>query len=93
MIKKTTMVEPELVGQFFYHDCAADDVVFARAHMGWQSIVCLDTPVTVTDANYGAIPKVYILCTQAKDSDKSSLVQNVPCQKVYELASSHSPFF
>ncbi|GAB3227979.1 hypothetical protein GCM10027423_64650 [Spirosoma arcticum] len=55
--------------------------------------MCLDTPVTVTDAHYGVIPKVYILCTQAKDSDKSSLVQNVPCQKVYELASSHSPFF
>lgn len=91
--KKTSMVKPEMVSQLFFHDCSADDASFAKAHVGGQSMACLGTPVTVTDARYGAIPKVYILCTQAKDLDKSSLVQNVPCQKVYTLASSHSPFF
>lgn len=91
--KKTSIVDPNRVGQLFYHDCSADDVAFAKAHLCSQSMACLATPVNVTDARYGAIPKVYILCTQAKDLDKSSLVQNVPCQKVYTLASSHSPFF
>lgn len=91
--KTTSVVKPEMVSQLFYHDCSADDIAFAKAHVGRQSMACLGTPVTVTDARYGAIPKFYILCTQAKDLDKSSLVQNVPCQKVYTLASSHSPFF
>ena len=66
---------------------------FAKAHVSGQSMACLATPVTVTDARYGAIPKVYILCTKAKDLDKSSLTENVPIQKLYTLASSHSPFF
>ena len=91
--KKTATVSPEKIGQLFYHDCSASDVAFAQAHLGAQSMACLATPVNLTDAHYGAIPKVYILCTQAKDLDKSPLVQNVPCQKVYKLASSHSPFF
>ncbi|GAB3643592.1 alpha/beta fold hydrolase [Spirosoma arcticum] len=91
--KKTSVIKPDMVGQLFYHDCSADDVAFAKAHVGPQPMACLGTPVNVTDARYGAIPKVYILCTQAKDLDKSSLVQNVPCQKLYTLASSHSPFF
>lgn len=91
--KKTSIIEPNRVGQLFYHDCSADDVAFAKAHVGPQSMACLATPVNVTDARYGAIPKVYILCTQAKDLNKSSIAGNLPTQKMYTLASSHSPFF
>ena len=91
--KKTSGVDPNQVGQLFYHDCSADDVAFAKAHIGPQPMACLATPVTLTDAQYGAVPKVYILCTQAKDLDKSSIAKNVPIQKMYTLASSHSPFF
>lgn len=91
--KKTSIVDPNRVGQLFYHDCSADDVAFAKAHLCSQSMACLATPVNVTDARYGAIPKVYILCTQAKDLDKSGIAGNVPTQKMYTLASSHSPFF
>jgi pimeloyl-ACP methyl ester carboxylesterase len=91
--KKASMIKAENATQLFYHDCSAADVAFAKAHLGWQSMACLATPVSVTEARYGAVPKVYILCTEAKDLDKSRLVENVPCQKVYKLASSHSPFF
>lgn len=91
--KKTSTVDPNRIGQLFYHDCSADDVAFAKAHMGPQSMACLATPVNLTEARYGSIPKVYILCTQAKDMDKSIMAENVPTQKLYTLASSHSPFF
>lgn len=91
--KKTSVIKPDKISQLFYHDCAANDVAFAQAHLGRQSITCLATPVTVTDARYGSIPKVYILCRQAKDLDKSSLAKNVPIQKLYTLAGSYSPFF
>ncbi|GAB3162541.1 hypothetical protein GCM10027291_00410 [Telluribacter humicola] len=56
-------------------------------------MACLGTPVNVTEARYGAVPKVYILCTESKDLYKSSIAQNVPIHKLYTLASSHSPFF
>ncbi|GAB2516678.1 alpha/beta fold hydrolase [Spirosoma aerophilum] len=91
--KQTSRVDPDRVAQLFYHDCSADDVAFAKAHIGPQPMGCLGTPVQVTDARYGAISKVYILCSQAKDLDKRSIANNVPIEKMYTLASSHSPFF
>jgi hypothetical protein len=51
------------------------------------------TPVSVTEKAYGAIPKYYILCTEAKDFDKTMISTNVHCKKIYRLKSSHSPFF
>jgi pimeloyl-ACP methyl ester carboxylesterase len=83
----------DLVRQLFYDDCSQEDVLFAKAHMGWQSVATLATPVHLTDPVYGSIKKYYILCTLAKDLDKSSLVTDVPCEKMFQLPSSHSPFF
>lgn len=91
--QKTSKIKPENAVELFYHDCPAEDIALAQKNLGWQSMACLATPVKVTAARYGAIPKVYILCTAAKDLDKSSLVNNVPSQKVIKLQSSHSPFF
>lgn len=84
---------PELVQQLLYHDCSPQDIAFAKAHLGWQSVATLATPVHLTDTVYGTIKKYYILCTQAKDLDKSSLTADVHCEKVFQLPGSHSPFF
>jgi pimeloyl-ACP methyl ester carboxylesterase len=91
--KKTSTIDSDKIEQLFYHDCSSNDIAFAKAHVGPQSLACLGTPVKVTDARYGSIPKIYILCTLAKDLDKSKLARNVPIQKMFILASSHSPFF
>jgi pimeloyl-ACP methyl ester carboxylesterase len=91
--EKIASWNPEIVEQYFYHDCAPEDIAYAKTHLRSHAVAALSTPVNVTDPRYGRIPKYYILCTAAKDLDKSSIVQNMPCQKVYELPSSHSPFF
>jgi hypothetical protein len=81
------------VTELFYHDCTKEDIEFAKSNLGWQPMAVLATPVNVTEARYGAVRKVYILCTEAKDLNKSSISQNVNCEKIFKLASSHSPFF
>jgi pimeloyl-ACP methyl ester carboxylesterase len=91
--KKSCEWNPKVVEQIFYHDCLPEDIAFAKAHLSWQSVATLGTPVHVTDSVYGIIKKYYILCTQARDLDKSSLTSYVQCEKVYKLPSSHSPFF
>ena len=91
--KKSCKWNPELVQQIFYHDCSPEDIAFAKAHLVWNSVSTLATPVQLSESNYGAIKKYYILCTEAKDLDKRILTSYVHCEKVYELASSHSPFF
>ncbi|HRO86387.1 MAG TPA: alpha/beta fold hydrolase [Niabella sp.] len=84
---------PELVRQLFYHDCSQEDIIFAKKNLTWNSVANIATPVHLSDSSYGIIKKYYILCTKAKDLDKSSIVSNVYCEKVYKLSSSHSPFF
>lgn len=90
---KACLFNPIKVEEYFCHDCPADDLVKIKANLRWQPISVLATPIKVSDHRYGRIPKFFIRCTAAKDLDRRSILQNVPCKKVYELSSSHSPFF
>jgi len=91
--QKTTTLNLDKVDDLLYHDCSAEDKALAKMKLGAQPIAPQATPVSVTEKNYGSIPKFYIQCTEARDFDKSKLAGNVPCKKVYHLKSSHSPFF
>lgn len=91
--QKTCSLNPDNVERLLYHDCLKEDVMYARAHLKAQPLAALATPVNVTDQNYGAIPKYYIVCTDARDFDKTNMATHVHCEKIYRLKSSHSPFF
>ncbi|QMU29893.1 alpha/beta fold hydrolase [Adhaeribacter radiodurans] len=91
--QKTCLINPLMMEQVFCHDSPADDIVLAKTNLRWQPMAGLATPITVSDSCYGIIPKIYIRCTESKDLDRRSIVQNMPCQKVIEIPSSHSPFF
>jgi pimeloyl-ACP methyl ester carboxylesterase len=82
-----------IVETHFFHDCSKEDQAFAKAKLTWQATATNGTPVQVSDNIYGKMPKYYILCTEAKDLDKSSIAHNVSIKKLYQLPSSHSPFF
>jgi pimeloyl-ACP methyl ester carboxylesterase len=90
---KSNWVNPAMAAHIFYHDCSEADKKFALARVTNEPIAPLATPLRLTDEVYGVIPKYYILCTESQDMDKTFLSTHVPCEKVYTLASSHSPFF
>jgi pimeloyl-ACP methyl ester carboxylesterase len=90
---KTNFINPAMAAQLFYHDCSDDEKKLAVSKMTKEPIAPLATPVILTDNIYGTIPKYYILCTESKNLDNTFISTNVPCKKVYKLASSHSPFF
>lgn len=91
--QKASKLNLDNVTALLYHDCPKEDIAFAKSHLGWQPMAVLATPVNVTETRYGAVPKIYILCTEAKDLNKKGISQNLPTKKIYTLASSHSPFF
>jgi pimeloyl-ACP methyl ester carboxylesterase len=91
--QKTNFVNPSMAAQIFYHDCSVADQQVALSRMSKEPIAPLATPLRLSDNVYGMIPKCYILCTETRDMNKTYLSTNVPCKKVYRLASSHSPFF
>ena len=91
--RKACLFNPLKLQEYFCHDCNEEDVKQANEKLRWQPLSVLATPIQVTAERYSKIPKVYIRCTASRDLDRTGIVQNMPCEKVYEISSSHSPFF
>jgi hypothetical protein len=50
----------------------------------------------LTEENYGSVPRFYIECTEDKAVTpfiQRKMYAETPCEKVYSLSTSHSPFF
>ena len=91
--QKTISLDFEKAVEFLYDDCSAADIAYAKSHVRPGPVAVLATPVKLTETNYGRIKKYYILCTKAKDFNKTELSKNVRCEKIFQLPSSHSAFF
>lgn len=91
--QKTVSLNTEKAIDLLYHDCSPEIIHYATAHLKNGPIAVLATPVQLTGSNYGSIPKYYVLCTQARDMDKTALSKNMPTKRIYTISSSHSPFF
>ncbi len=71
-------------------------MAFAIAHQHAQALAPLATPVIVTEENFGSVPRYYILLTEdhAIHPDmQRQMIDASPCKAVFEIASSHSPFY
>jgi hypothetical protein len=78
----------------FQDDCPADDVTLAKLLAVPEPNAPAATPLRLTDANFGRVPRVYIECL--RDNAIPPAVQRemytvVPCQKVITMDTSHSP--
>ncbi|WP_194975896.1 hypothetical protein [Aquiflexum lacus] len=50
----------------------------------------------LTGENYGQVPRYYIECTEDRAVTpfiQRKMYEETPCKKVYQMATSHSPFF
>ena len=86
----------EALQTIFYHDCNADDVAFAKAQ--WtpkEPMAPVGTPVQISAANFGQVPRVYIECLQDKTlgpAMQRTMYSATPCRQLLSLNTSHSPF-
>jgi pimeloyl-ACP methyl ester carboxylesterase len=87
---------PEKLQEIFYADCADEDIARAkRLLVPHQAIKPLVTPIHVTAENFGRIPRVYIECLQdnaISPACQRQMYTALPCQNVFTLQTSHSPF-
>lgn len=82
---------PEMVADRLYHDCPAETIDYALAHLGPQAIKPQSTPIAFTEI---AVPRRYILCSE--DRAIPPEYQAAMCKgwsDTRQMASSHSPFF
>jgi pimeloyl-ACP methyl ester carboxylesterase len=88
---------PEKLKEFFYADCSEADIERAKQLTVPQSMQPGSVPLHVTAERFGQIPRVFIECLQDKVISPAFQKQMYsgawPCQKVFTLETSHSPFF
>lgn len=89
-------VKKDMITSLFYGDCSAADVQFALSKLTPQAVAPLATPVSLSKEKFGTVPRYYIECVN--DNAISIGLQRdmhtaSPCQKIFTLQTSHSPFF
>lgn len=89
-------LQPEIYKEGLYADCDDDITELAKILLSHEPVESGITPLQLTEKNYGSIPKFYIECTEDKAVTpfiQRKMYTETPCEKVYSMATSHSPFF
>jgi pimeloyl-ACP methyl ester carboxylesterase len=92
----TSTVRDEKIRSAFYGECSDEDVALARMLLQPEPTLPLSTPVHVTEANYGRVPRVYIECLRDRAITpplQKQMCAATPCRRVLSIDTDHSPFF
>jgi len=79
-----------------YHDCDDEITEMAKIILSNEPRESAVATVQITDENWGSIPRFYIECTEDRAITpflQQKMYSEIPCEKVYQIATSHSPFF
>jgi pimeloyl-ACP methyl ester carboxylesterase len=93
--KSSSTIRDEVLRDAFYGECSDEDVALARLCIQPEPTVPLATPVKLTDANFGRVPRVYVECLRDRAvpiSLQRKMQAASPCQRVLALDTDHSPF-
>ncbi|MDI7262049.1 MAG: alpha/beta fold hydrolase, partial [Thermodesulfobacteriota bacterium] len=89
-------VKEEALKEAFYGDCSDEDVVRAKSLLVPQAAAPFATPISITEKNFGRIPRIYIECLRDRaisPSIQKRMYTALPCRRVIPMDTSHSPFF
>jgi len=89
-------LRPEIYKEGLYADCDDDITELAKILLSHEPVESGITPLQLSEENYGSIPRFYIECTEDKAVTpfiQRKMYTETPCEKVYSLPTSHSPFF
>lgn len=89
-------LQPEIYKEGLYHDCDNDITEMAKVILSNEPVESGIVPLQLTEENFGSVPRVYIECTEDRAVTpfiQKKMYTETPCEKVYSLATSHSPFF
>lgn len=86
----------EIYKEGLYADC--DDYItdLAKVLLSHEPVESGITPLQLTEENFGSVPRFYIECTEDKAVTpfiQQKMYTETPCEKVYSMPTSHSPFF
>jgi pimeloyl-ACP methyl ester carboxylesterase len=79
-----------------YHDCPDEITELANTLLEAEPTLPGFTPLCLSESRWGRVPKVYIECSEDRavtPAVQRRMYQDSPCDRVFTLAASHSPFF
>lgn len=88
-------IAEDRVRALFYHDCPPEAVTFAKSRLCPQATRPQTEPLFVGD-RFLRVPKAYIRCREDRTIPpeyQTEMTRNWPRDRVYEMNTSHSPFF
>ncbi len=89
-------VREDAVKETFGADCPDEDVERIKSLNGPQALAPLATPITVTEENFGCIPRVYIETLRDRSITppiQKEMYERTPCRKVISMNTSHLPLY
>ena len=93
---KATTLQSKIYREGLYHDCDEYIIELAKLLLSAEPVESGVTPLQLTDENFGRVPRVYIECTDDRAVTpyiQRKMYTELPCERVYSLPTSHSPFF
>jgi pimeloyl-ACP methyl ester carboxylesterase len=88
--------DPDAVAETFCNTSPPDIAALAAKRLRPQPIAPLTTPLRLTTARWGSIPKTYIVCTQDRAVPPRTqrwFCARVPGVKILTIDTDHSPFY
>lgn len=93
---QATTLDTAIYKEGLYADCDEHIVRLANVLLSHEPFGSSITPLQLTEEHFGRVPRVYIECTEDRAVTpfiQRKMYSEMPCEKVYSMATSHSPFF
>jgi len=94
--QSSATVRQAALKEVFYSECLDEDLALARLLLAPEAMAPLATPISVSESNFGRVPRVYIECLRDKaipPALQKKMYTALPCRKVISIDTDHSPFF
>ncbi|TGL45603.1 alpha/beta fold hydrolase [Leptospira perdikensis] len=93
---RTHRLSPHIFREALYHDCPAEITELANVLLTPEPNLGGFEKLKLTKERYGIVPKIYIECLQDRAVTlfiQRKMQKDSPCDHVFQIDSSHSPFF
>lgn len=92
----SSTLDSRIYKEGLYHDCDDEITEMAKVLLSHEPRQTATAPIHITDENYGTVRRFYIELTEDRAITpglQQKMHTEMPCEKVYKMATSHSPFF
>lgn len=92
----TSIVTEAVVREAFYNTTTESWLTRALSLLGSEPMIGFQTPILLSEDNFGQVPRIYIECLQDKAipiATQRGMISEMPCLRVVSLDTDHSPFY